>query len=154
MVRKNFDERLHRPERLHRSGRLRLGGSRIVTADEEIDALIARHQDWRGARLSDLRALILDTEPGIEETWKWMGSPVWELGGILCVGNIFTNKVKLVFMDGAALDDPHTLFNAELEGNKRRGIDFFETDVPDTSSLQTLIRAAIEHNRARTAAKR
>jgi len=32
-----------------------------------------------------------------------MGSPVWELNGIICVGNIFTNKVKLVFIDGAAL---------------------------------------------------
>jgi hypothetical protein len=26
-----------------------------------------------------------------------MGSPVWERKGIICVGNIFKNKVKLVF---------------------------------------------------------
>ena len=116
---------------------------------EEIDSLIAKHADWRGARLASLRATILGVDPGIVETWKWMGSPVWELGGILCVGNIFKNKVKLVFMDGAALSDPDTLFNAELEGNKRRGIDFFETDVTDDASLQALVRAAISHNRAR-----
>ena len=116
---------------------------------EEIDSLIAKHADWRGAKLASLRATILGVDPGIVETWKWMGSPVWELGGILCVGNIFKNKVKLVFMDGAALSDPDTLFNAELEGNKRRGIDFFETDVTDDASLQALVRAAISHNRAR-----
>ena len=116
---------------------------------EEIDNLIAKHPDWRGARLASLRALILDVGPGISETWKWMGSPVWESNGILCVGNIFKNKVKLVFMDGAVLSDPHTLFNAELEGNKRRGIDFFETDDPDNGAIKTLIRAAISHNQAR-----
>lgn len=116
---------------------------------EEIDSLIAKHPDWRGAKLASLRALILGVDPGVIETWKWMGSPVWELDGILCVGNIFKNKVKLVFMDGAALSDPHTLFNAELEGNKRRGIDFFEADDTDVSALQALIRAAIGHNRAR-----
>jgi hypothetical protein len=116
---------------------------------EEIDSLIAKHADWRGAKLANLRATILGVDPSIVETWKWMGSPVWELGGILCVGNIFKNKVKLVFMDGAALSDPDTLFNAELEGNKRRGIDFFETDVTDDASLQALVRAAISHNRAR-----
>jgi hypothetical protein len=116
---------------------------------EEIDGLIAKHSDWRGAKLASLRATILAVDPGIVETWKWMGSPVWELAGILCVGNIFKNKVKLVFMDGAALSDPKTLFNAELEGNKRRGIDFFETDVTDDAALQALIRAAIDHNRDR-----
>jgi len=124
-------------------------GGVTMNPTEEIDNLIARHPDWRGARLAGLRALILDVDPGIVETWKWMGSPVWELDGILCVGNIFKNKVKLVFMDGAALSDPHTLFNAELEGNKRRGIDFFEADGTDDSALRALIREAISHNQAR-----
>ena len=120
-----------------------------MNPSEEIDGLIAKHPDWRGPKLASLRATILGVDSGIVETWKWMGSPVWELYGILCVGNIFKNKVKLVFMDGAALSDPDTLFNAELEGNKRRGIDFFETDVTDDSSLQALVRTAIDHNRAR-----
>ena len=116
---------------------------------EEIDTLIAKHPDWRGAKLASLRATILAVDPGIIETWKWMGSPVWERDGILCVGNIFKNKVKLVFMDGAALSDPHTVFNAELEGNKRRGIDFFETDVTDEAALQALVGSAISHNQSR-----
>ena len=124
-------------------------GGATMNPTEEIDTLIAKHPDWRGARLASLRALIRDVDPGVVETWKWMGSPVWERDGILCVGNIFKNKVKLVFMDGAALSDPHTLFNAELEGNKRRGIDFFEADITDDSALRALIRAAISHNQAR-----
>ena len=85
----------------------------------------------------------------IVDTWKWMGSPVWELNGIICVGNIFTNKVKLVFIDGAALRDPDNIFTAELEGNTRRGIDFFEADQTNEGSLQALVRAAISHNQTR-----
>jgi hypothetical protein len=117
---------------------------KIITPSEEIDALIAKYPDWRGARLAELRRLILDVDPGIDEEWKWMGSPVWERGGILCVGNIFKNKVKLIFMYGASLDDPDTLFNAELEGNQRRAIDFFEADVTNEDALKALIQRAIE----------
>lgn len=78
-----------------------------------------------------------------------MGSPVWERGGILCVGNIFKDKVKLVFMYGASLDDPDTLFNAELKGNQRRAIDFFEADVTNESSFKALIQRAIDFAEAK-----
>lgn len=120
-----------------------------TTPADEIDALIAKHPDWRGARLAELRTIILDTDPAIVEEWKWMGSPVWELDGILCVGNIFAKKAKLVFNDGAALDDPDGLFNAELNGNKRRGIDYLEADAVNAESLKNLIREAIAFNRAK-----
>lgn len=120
-----------------------------MTPGEEIDALIAKNDDWRGEMLAKLRATILATDATIVETWKWMGSPVWEADGIICVGNIHKNKAKLTFMDGAALPDPDGLFNAELEGNKRRAIDFFEGDDTSAESLQGLIRAAIAHIRQR-----
>ena len=113
---------------------------------EEIDNLIKQTQDWRGATLSKLRRTILEVDPEIVEEWKYMGSPVWSLNGIICVGNIFKDKVKLVFMDGAALNDPDKLFNAELAGNKRRAIDVFEGNQLEEGSLKTLVRAAISYN--------
>jgi hypothetical protein len=102
-----------------------------MNPSEELDNLIASHLDRRGAKLATIRETILAVDSEIVETWKWMGSPGWEQGGVLCVGNIFKNKVKLTFQDGAALADPDTLFNAELEGNNRRAIDFFEDDQTD-----------------------
>jgi hypothetical protein len=124
-----------------------------MTPTEEIDALIAKHPDWRGTKFASLRAAILAVDPGVYEEWKWMGSPVWEMKGIICVGNIYKNKVKLTFMYGASLPDPDGLFNAELEGNQRRAIDFFETDATDTAALQALIRTAITFNEAKKATK-
>jgi hypothetical protein len=122
-----------------------------MTPTEEIDALIAKHPDWRGAKLASLRAAMLAVDPGVYEEWKWMGSPVWEMSGIICVGNIYKNKVKLTFMYGASLADPESLFNAELEGNQRRAIDFFEADATDETALQDLIREAITYNKAKKA---
>jgi len=120
-----------------------------VNPGEEIDSLIAKNPDWRGATLAKLRRTILEVDPEIAEEWKYMGAPVWSLNGILCVGNIFKDKVKLGFMNGAALSDPDNLFNAELAGNQRRAIELHEGDHIDEGSLKTLVRAAISYNQSR-----
>ena len=77
------------------------------------------------------------------------GSPVWERDGIIAVGNIHKGKVKLTFDYGARLPDPDKLFNAGLEGNQRRAIDFFEGDKVNVTALKNLVRAAIEFNQAK-----
>jgi hypothetical protein len=116
---------------------------------EKIDDLIARYPDWRGVTLAKIRKTIIGVDPKIIEEWKWMGSPVWELDGIICVGNIFKNKVQIVFMNGAALSDPDKIFNAGLTGNQRRVINFFENDQIDVASLKNLVRAAINYNQSK-----
>jgi hypothetical protein len=120
-----------------------------MNPSEEIDNLIAQNQDWRGATLAKLRKTILEVDPEIIEEWKYMGAPVWSLNGILCVGNIFKNKVKLGFMHGATLSDPDNLFNGELAGNQRRAIELYEGDHIEEGSLKTLVRAAITYNQAK-----
>ena len=115
---------------------------------ENIDRLIAAHSDWRGATLAQVRRLILEVDPDIVEAWKYMGAPVWELDGPLIVGNIFSNKVKLGFMYGACLPDPHGLFNGELNGKQRRSYELFEGDVVDEAAFQDLVRAGIRRNRS------
>lgn len=56
-------------------------------AQRKIDELIAGLGYWRGERLAEVRKLVHDALPRVSETWKWMGSPVWEQDGILVVGN-------------------------------------------------------------------
>ena len=88
-----------------------------------IDQRIADLADWRGPVLARMRALIHEAAPGVVEEWKWMGTPVWSLGGILCTGESYKAAVKLTFLKGASLPDPARLFNASLDGNARRAID-------------------------------
>ena len=120
-----------------------------MDASEKIDQLIAGIADWRGKTLASVRKAILDADKKIIEEWKWMGSPVWSRDGIIAVGNAHKDKVKLTFDHGARLPDPQKLFNAGLEGNQRRAIDFFEGDKVNAPALKNLVRAAIEYNLSR-----
>jgi hypothetical protein len=95
--------------------------------------------------LASVRKAILEADPEIIEEWKWMGSPVWSRGGIIAVGNAHKDKVKLTFYNGASLADPDKLFNAGLEGNQWRAIDFLEGDKVDERALTNLVRAAVNY---------
>ena len=96
-----------------------------------IDARIKELGDWRGEMLGRLRALIKQAEPGVVEEWKWRGVPVWYLDGMICTGETYKSVVKMTFAKGAALKDPSELFNASLDGNARRAIDFHEGEKID-----------------------
>ena len=118
-----------------------------MNPSERIDQMIAGLTDWRGKTFAGIRKAILAADRGIVEEWKWMGSPVWSRDGMIAVANAHKGKVKLTFAHGAQLPDPDKLFNADLEGNARRAIDFLEGDRVDERALKTLVRAAIEYNR-------
>ncbi|MHC3822397.1 MULTISPECIES: DUF1801 domain-containing protein [unclassified Pseudomonas] len=111
-----------------------------------IDARIAELADWRGAVLGEIRKVMHQADPEVVEEWKWRGVPVWSRGGIICTGETYKAAVKMTFAKGAALADPAGLFNASLEGNTRRAIDFHEGDKVDEQALQALIREAIALN--------
>ena len=112
-------------------------------ASSLIDQRIADLGDWRGqARVR----LIHEAAPGVVEEWKWRGTPVWSLGGILCTGESYKAAVKLTFLKGAALPDPARLFNASLDGNARHAIDIHEGDTLPADAFRALIRAAVELN--------
>jgi len=111
-----------------------------------IDARINELGDWRGEMLSRLRAVVKQADPEIIEEWKWRGVPVWSHAGLICTGETYKNVVKMTFAKGAALTDPSGLFNASLEGNTRRAIDFHEGDTIDAAALKALIRAAAALN--------
>lgn len=116
-----------------------------------IDARIDELGDWRGELLARLRALIKEADPDVIEEWKWRGVPVWSHNGIICTGETYKSVVKMTFAKGAALPDPAGLFNASLDGNTRRAIDFQQGDKINEAALKDLIRAAVAHN---TAAKK
>ncbi|MBC8639871.1 DUF1801 domain-containing protein [Caballeronia sp. EK] len=124
-----------------------------MSPSERIDALIAGITDWRGETFANVRKTILAADSGIVEEWKYMGSPVWYRDGMIAVANAHKGKVKLTFANGASLADPEQLFNAGLEGNARRAIDFFEGDKIDARALKNLVRAAIEFNQSKSKKK-
>ncbi len=128
-------------------------GVKSMNPSELIDKYIAELTDWRGKIISEIREIIRDTDPEIIEEWKWMGTPVWSHNGIVAIANAHKDKVKLTFPQGASLPDPSKIFNAGLEGNKWRAIDFFEGDKMNEPALRKLIQAAIAQNNLKTKEK-
>jgi hypothetical protein len=116
------------------------------SASAFIDAKINQLGDWRGETLAQVRKIIHEADPEIVEEVKWMGTPVFSHGGIVCTGETYKNAVKLTFAKGAALADPSGLFNSSLDGNVRRAIDIHEGDKVDRAALKDLIRAAVALN--------
>jgi hypothetical protein len=111
--------------------------------------------DWREETLDRIRALILEADPDMIEERKWRkpsngmaGVPVWSHDGIVCTGETYKNYVKMTFAKGAFVKDPSGLFNASLDGNLRRAIDFKEDDKINEKALKALIKAAVSLNTA------
>lgn len=122
-------------------------------ASKLIDKKIAELGDWRGETLSRMRKLIKEADPEVVEEWKWLGTPVWSHGGIICTGESYKSIVKLTFLKGASLEDPAKLFNASLDGNARRAIDIREGEEIEAEAFKALIRAAVALNTSGAKAK-
>ena len=125
-----------------------------MTPAGPVDELIAKTRDWRGAMLAKLRKIVRDADPEIAEDAKWkrpsnpLGSAVWTHDGMVCVGIILKERVRLSFSAGSTLPDPKKLFNAQLLG-KSRAIDVSQNEKLDERALKAIVKAAVGHNLAK-----
>jgi hypothetical protein len=119
---------------------------------QQIDDIIKKSDDWRGEKLSRLRAFIKEADPAVVEEVKWKkpskpeGVPVWSHDGILCIADTLKHAVRLTFPKGALMKDPEKLFNTRLDSKTVRAIDFHEGDTVDGAALQALILEAVRLN--------
>ena len=126
-----------------------------MTRAGPVDELIAKTPDWRGATLAKLRKIVRDADPEIAEDVKWkrpsnpLGSAVWSHDGMVCVGVILKERVRLSFSAGSSLPDPKKLFNAQLLG-KSRAIDVGRNEKLDGPALTAIVKAAVARNLAKT----
>lgn len=133
--------------------------SKELTPSQEIDAIIKKAEDWKGKKLSQLRAVIKKADPAVVEEVKWKkpskpeGVAVWSHDGILCVADILKNAVRLTFPKGAQIKDSKKTFNTRLDSKTVRAIDYFEDDTLDTAALKTLILNAVRLNTQKTSKK-
>ncbi|WP_374945989.1 DUF1801 domain-containing protein [Agreia sp.] len=121
-------------------------------ASTSVDQIIAAFGGWRGDTLSRIRGLILEAEPDVVEETKWhkpsnpLGVATWSLGGLICTGETYKDKVKFTFPKGSVLPDPKGLL--AVGAGVRRAIDIREGDTLDADAFRALIRAAVALNAA------
>jgi hypothetical protein len=131
------------------AGMKKSGSQKSTSPSQLIDARIKELGDWRGELLGRLRTLVREADPEVVEEWKWRGVPVWSHDGLICTGETYKNIVKMTFAKGAAVKDASGLFNASLDGNTRRAIDFHEGAKVNEEALKALIRAAVALNKSK-----
>jgi hypothetical protein len=110
-----------------------------------IDKQIKEAGGWKGEMISQLRKLIHEADPEIQEEWKW-DVGVYVHNGMVCAVSAFKDHVKINFFKGAQLKDPNKLFNNGLESKKQRAIDFSEGDQINQPALKGLIQSAYKTN--------
>jgi hypothetical protein len=126
------------------------------SASKEIDAIIEKPADWRGETLGRLRAVIKAADPGIVEEVKWKkpsrpeGVPVWSHDGIVCVGEMLKNAVRLTFPKGAQVKDPRRIFNTRLDSKTVRAVDFQQGQAVNAAAVKALIVDGVRVNKAQS----
>ena len=108
----------------------------------QIDAYIGAAPAWQRDKLTRFRAAVHRVAPVAEEGWKW-DVPVFLLGGrLVCAMSSFAKHTKYNFFNGAALADPHHLFNSGLDSKRSRSVDLAEGKSVDTTHLDELLSEA------------
>ncbi len=120
----------------------------MTSRNAKLDALIVSTPGWKGEMVARLRAAIHAADPEIVETWKWVsanrpGTPCFEHDGIVCHVNVLKERVRLAMSHGALLPDPQHLFNANLDGSRRRAIDWYEGDPFDAAAVEAIVRSGV-----------
>ncbi len=77
-----------------------------LTPSARITARIAALGNWRGDTLARIRALFHEADPDVVEEWKWMGTPVWSHGGILCTGESYKDEGEADLRQGRVAAGP------------------------------------------------
>ncbi len=106
---------------------------------------INSYTDWRGDLLKQLRQLINETAPDLNEDFKW-GVPVWTKNGLVCAISGFKDHVKINFFKGVYLPDSKKLFNSGLDSKEHRSINFTEDYKLDKAAIANFVKAAIKLN--------
>lgn len=113
----------------------------------EVEAWVERLRNPQRELVNDLRRLIRETAPNLEETMKW-GQPCYTVGpaNVVYLAPI-ADRVNFGFFRGADLRDPQRFL--EGTGKKLRHVKvWLDKDIP-TEALKALIREATALARAR-----
>ncbi|MBV9832040.1 MAG: DUF1801 domain-containing protein [Marmoricola sp.] len=116
-------------------------------ADPRVDAYLADLPEWQREICAELRSIIWEADPEIEETIKRSVRPYFVLDGNVCALLATQDHVNLFLYD-PTVADPEGIIN-QGEGNfTARAIQVYRGDRIDRGALVDLLRAIVANNRA------
>jgi hypothetical protein len=119
----------------------------IMNADSRVDDYISRLPDWQQAICQQVRQLVHDADPEVEETIKRSVLPYFVLQGNICALLAAKDHVN-VFIYDPTVADPHGVINQGHGNATARALQVYRGDPIDRPALLEIFRAVIANNRA------
>jgi hypothetical protein len=116
-------------------------------ADPRVDAYIDALPAWQRAICQEVRDLLHEADPEVEETIKRTVQPYFVLQGNIAALQATKDHVN-VFLYDPLVSDPEGIITRGHEAQTGRQIMIFSGDTINRPALLAMFREIIEHNRA------
>jgi hypothetical protein len=112
-----------------------------------IDAYLAGLPEWQQAICTQLREIIWEADPDIEETIKRSVQPYFVLQGNVCALLATKNHINLFLYD-PTVPDPDGIINQGHDNKTARAVQIYAADTINRAALLGMLRAIVGNNRA------
>ena len=116
-------------------------------ADPRVDAYIDPLPEWQRRICQEVRDLVHEADPEVEETIKRTIQPYFVLQGNIAALQATKDHVN-VFLYDPLITDPERIVTRGHEGKTGRQIMIYEGDTINRPALKAIFQEIIEHNRA------
>ena len=118
-----------------------------MNADPRVDDYISGLPDWQQSVCQQVRQLVHDADPEVEETIKRSVLPYFVLRGNICALLAAKDHVN-VFIYDPTVADPHGVINQGHGNATARAVQIYRGNPIDQPALLEIFQAVIANNRA------
>lgn len=116
--------------------------------DPRVDAYIDRLPDWQREICAQVRDLVHDADPEVEETIKRTVQPYFVLDGNIAALLAAKDHVNVFVYDGAIVPDPEGIITSGHDNKTARTVAFRRGEPINKPALLAMFRQIIANNRA------
>jgi hypothetical protein len=116
--------------------------------DPRVTAWIEALPPWQAAIFREVRELIHEADPEVEETIKRTVQPYFVLDGNVCAFLATKDHVNVFLYDGAIVPDPDRIITAGHDNQTARTVAVYEGGSVPRRALLAMLRQIIANNRA------
>jgi hypothetical protein len=117
-------------------------------SDPRVDAYLDGLPGWQQRLGNELRDLIHQADPEIEETVKRTVQPYFVLQGNVCALLAAKDHLNVFLYDGGIVPDPHGIITGGQDNKTARTVACYEGDPVNRPALLVMLRAIVANNRA------
>ena len=116
--------------------------------DPRVDTYIDALPAWQRAICQEVRDLVHEADPEVEETIKRTVQPYFVLQGNICALLATKDHVNVFLYDGGIVPDPEGIITGGRENSTGRTVAVYEGQPVNRTALLAMFRQIVADNRA------